>query len=62
MSINVRKSGLIDAALHRKGVPAKTYCSRIGGQLTLSSTTCKQQLTVMTDVLPQAKVNDLIIN
>ena len=45
MTINVIKRGLIDTALHRKDVPAKTFCSGIGGQLILSSTTNKQQLT-----------------
>ena len=43
-------------------VPAKTFCSRIGGHLLLSSTTSKKQSTVRSEVLPQKKVNDLIIN
>ena len=43
-------------------VPAKTFCSRIGGQLSLSSTTSKKQSRVRSEVLPQKKVNDLIIN
>ena len=62
MSINVRKRSPNDTGLSKKGVPAKTFCSRIGGQLSLILTTSEKQSTVTSEVLPQEKVNDLITN